>query len=425
MAEKSDAIIPKEALAYLRAKKFATGFDHRDIWRDAHATAFTVAKAMQIDVLESIRDALDQALAEGRTFDQFRKDLTPTLQRLGWWGEQDEVDPVTGETRTVQLGSPRRLKTIYDTNMTIAYQSGQWQRIQRSKAAFPYLKYVLGPSKEHRPEHAAWAGTILPVDDPWWTTHRPRNGWGCQCDVVALTEIQAKREGISDAPPIKTRKWENARTGEIVNVPVGIDPGWDFNPGEVAHEEYSARIFGIKIMTASADVGSLAIQSSVDYVRLAMRRDFRRWVETAIERPTHTPGESRLISVVKADVVDLCKKRGLTLGSAAITITDQTLNEHLRQDQRAPISKNEMLTMAERLDDPKAVLLDMAGQVLVYIYAVKDRRLAKVVIQPAWSMSRNEEEKRKKFRTNAIVSVDIVERKSLVAGNYDVIKGKL
>ena len=66
------------------------------------------------------------------------------------------IDPETGETREVELGSPRRLKTIYSTNMRTARAAGQWERIQRTKATHPYLLYELGPSGEHRPEHVAW-----------------------------------------------------------------------------------------------------------------------------------------------------------------------------------------------------------------------------------------------------------------------------
>jgi hypothetical protein len=44
-------IIPKEALAYLKNKKLQPGFSYKDVWHEEHATAFTVAKAMQLDVL--------------------------------------------------------------------------------------------------------------------------------------------------------------------------------------------------------------------------------------------------------------------------------------------------------------------------------------------------------------------------------------
>ena len=34
-----------------------------------------------------------------------------------------------------------------------------------------------------------------------------------------------------DETEIRTREWTNRLTGETRSVPVGIDPGWDYNPG--------------------------------------------------------------------------------------------------------------------------------------------------------------------------------------------------
>jgi len=170
--------VPKYVLAFFRNKGWKIGFDYRDVWREEHSYAFTVAKATQMDVLSTLRQAVEDAIAEGRTLRDFKKDLTPTLQKLGWWGRKQMVDPVTGEVQKVQLGSPRRLKTIYNANLRSARSAGQWDRAQRTKEALPYFRYSLGPSEKHRKEHAAWQGTILPVDDPWWETHMPPNGWG-------------------------------------------------------------------------------------------------------------------------------------------------------------------------------------------------------------------------------------------------------
>lgn len=170
--------VPEEALAFLKNKVLQPGFSYLDVWAAEHAVAFTVAKGMQADLLETIRAELLKALAEGRTLAQFQKDLTPLLQKEGWWGVQKMHDPHSGETKPVQLGSPRRLKTIYRANLRTARAAGQWQRIERTKKALPYLVYGLGPSEHHRELHVRWDGKVLPVDDPWWREHNPPNGYG-------------------------------------------------------------------------------------------------------------------------------------------------------------------------------------------------------------------------------------------------------
>ena len=116
---------PGEAVQFFRDKGFRIGFDWRDLWQDEHAYAFTVAKAMQYDLLADIRRSVDDAIADGRTFAEFAGDLTPILQRRGWWGESLEIDPLAGEQRVVQLGTPRRLRTIFDTNARMAHAAGR------------------------------------------------------------------------------------------------------------------------------------------------------------------------------------------------------------------------------------------------------------------------------------------------------------
>ena len=181
------------------------------------------------------------------------------------------VDPVTGKTVAAKLGSPRRLKTIFRANLRTARAAGQWNRAERTKAALPYLLYELGPSREHREEHVAWHGTLLPIDDPWWETHMPPNGWGCKCRVRQVSRAEAERmrqEGVmapgraqiidaqtglptgqlekrrvpvkTQAPPIVRVPWENKRTGRVEMVPAGIDPGWDSNPGKTRLQNLEA-----------------------------------------------------------------------------------------------------------------------------------------------------------------------------------------
>lgn len=220
-----------EVSNYLRNKGWRPSFDWRDTWGTEHAHAFTVAKAMQMDVLSSIRGAVQDAIDQGQTFEAFEKGLTPKLQDLGWWGRRDMVDPKTGRVVRAQLGSPRRLRIIYNANIRTARAAGQWERAWRTRAALPYLLYELGPSERHRPEHVSWAGTVLPIEDPWWQTHMTPNGWECKCRVRQLSRTEAQRRGISGRPAGDMVKWHNKRTGQTEMVPRGIDPGWATNPG--------------------------------------------------------------------------------------------------------------------------------------------------------------------------------------------------
>ena len=263
--------VPKEALKYFDAKDLRVGFDHRDVSGIEHAHAFTAAKVTQLDILDDLQGAIREHMAEGKTFETFRKGLTPILQAKGWWGRRQVIDPRTGKTVEAQLGSPRRLKTIFRSNMRAARAAGQWARIQRTKGALPYLLYRLGPSREHRDEHVAWRGALLPADDGWWHDHFPPNGWGCNCWVRQVSEAEAGRLGGPTDPPARDmREWTNPRTGGRMTVDRGLDPAWASNPGRDRGRILADRLIGA-LDAADEELAREAVRQVVDSPLLERR----------------------------------------------------------------------------------------------------------------------------------------------------------
>lgn len=268
---------PRAAIEFFRSKGLAPPegrYSHLDTFRQQHARGFVVAKAMRDDVLTTIRKRVDEAIAEGRTLDDFRSALEPELKRLGWWGKGTMRDPKTKRLETVQLGSPHRLRVIFDANIRAAYSAGRWQRIQQTKEAFPWLEYrqVQRPTK--RDEHARYNRIVLPVDHPVWRRIMPPNGWFCGCFVRQISGRMLAREGLTvdDDFALETVPYRNPRTGEIVQVPEGIDPVWSSNPGMdwLDTERAFDRVGG----AASRAVG-LAERAASDEVRLFGLRDGR------------------------------------------------------------------------------------------------------------------------------------------------------
>ena len=214
------AVLPREAIAFLRAKGLKPSRHWLSVWREEHASAFAVAQMTRQDLLRQTHRELQRVLRKGETFESFQERLQPWLQEKGW--------APTGRGGDI----PKRLRRIYHTNLRTAHLAGQWDRIQRTKQLLPWLVYGLGPSEVHREQHAAWAGLCLRVDDPFWRTHMPPNGWGCKCWVRQVAEPPAG--ATTKAPRVETRPWTNPATGETVHVPRGIDPGWDYNAAEHA-----------------------------------------------------------------------------------------------------------------------------------------------------------------------------------------------
>ncbi len=219
----------------MRAFRTRGQFQPTDRWSEMrhehHASAFTVAKMARLDLLTNVQSSLDRTIAAGGSYDEWRSNILPELQRAGWWGTVQNRE-LTGTDEPVLINE-RRLRNIYRTNVRMSIAAGNWSRIQRQKSVLPYLRYVASSAEHKRPLHKTWYGTILPVDHPWWQTHFPPNGWGCKCGFEQVSAERMARRGwsVTDPPPDDgTHQWLPA-TGETIDVPNGIDDGFGYNPG--------------------------------------------------------------------------------------------------------------------------------------------------------------------------------------------------
>lgn len=244
---------PQAAIDYFTAKGFAFSWDWHDVWQEAQAKAFTVAKVMQLDVLQDIRDALQQALDEGTTLQQFKKELAPQLKAKGWWGEV--VNEQTGEVANV---GPYRLRTIYETNLQTAYQAGHYRADMETTASRPWWMYVSVNDKRTRPAHSALNGLTFRFDDPFWDSHYPPNGFRCRCSVRPLGDDQLREKeqngsaarrtttgpaadatlATVEKPVNKQGRMATATTVKtteldgMTRVAMAPDAGWSYNPGK-------------------------------------------------------------------------------------------------------------------------------------------------------------------------------------------------
>ena len=252
---------PERAISYFQAKGIKPTFAWQDMLGEEHHHSFTVAKMMDVDLLKTVRDAVDEAITTGKDIRWFERNLIPKLQSAGWWGKQAVVDPLTGQIVNAQLGSPARLRTIFRTNLQNAYAVGRWKTMQEQASVAPYAMYDAIDDHRVRPEHAALDELVLPLDDAFWKSHAPPNGWNCRCSLIQLDEHQLKsllgKDGPDKAPRVKTRKWTNPRTGQVLRVPRDLDPGWDHNPGEATTVELDA-LLKEKIEALPADMRAAA-----------------------------------------------------------------------------------------------------------------------------------------------------------------------
>lgn len=229
MAVDATSLPFSEQIAFFRRKLNLPTNAWTDIYTREHDYAFVVAGANRDALVQDFRQAVDKVIAEGGTLEQFRKDFDRIVATHGW---------------SYNGGHNWRSRVIYETNLRSSYMAGRYAQLQQVKATRPYWQYIHSDAVEHpRPEHQAWNGLVLHADDPWWQQHFPINAWGCQCSVRALSERDLQRLGKSgpdQAPPVvmETRTIGQRSPGgpRTVEVPQGIDPGFEYIPGKARLE---------------------------------------------------------------------------------------------------------------------------------------------------------------------------------------------
>ncbi len=213
-----------EAIRFFRDKVDLPTERWDDLWQGMHSRAFVVAGATKSELLADLRGAVDKAISSGSTLAEFRKDFDAIVASHGW---------------SYKGSRGWRTAVIYNTNLSVAYSAGRYSQMSEAAvlAVRPWWKYMPSSSAHKRPDHMQWYGIVLRHDDPWWDTHYPPNGWGCKCGVTTLSdrEYQRTKDQLrTEAPGDGTYDFVNKQTGEVTAVPAGIDPGWDYSPGQAA-----------------------------------------------------------------------------------------------------------------------------------------------------------------------------------------------
>lgn len=168
----------------------------------ARAKAFSIAGLASIEQLKAVKKTMDDAIASGKSFDQWKKAAL-------------EVN---------DFSLPKhRLDNIFRTNLQSSYMAGRWTQFQINKKYRPYLMYDAINDSRVRLSHLALDNVIRKVDDPFWKTHSPLNGYRCRCSLISLSEAQAKaRSG-------KGKGLNNL--GQLDDgSPAQPDKGWEYNP---------------------------------------------------------------------------------------------------------------------------------------------------------------------------------------------------
>lgn len=152
------------------------------------AFGFKVAGAAQADLATQAWEAMDKAISQGTTLDEFKRDVGAQLEAA--WGKQD----------------PWRLETIFRTQAMAAYGAGRHEILSHPEVrkARPYLRFDAVNDSRTSDVCEALDGVIRPADDPFWLTRTPPLHFCCRSVLVPLSEEEAADEGVTgNAPDIE------------------------------------------------------------------------------------------------------------------------------------------------------------------------------------------------------------------------------
>lgn len=386
-------IEPRDAIAaFQRRRLLQPSFRWQDVWQEEHARAMAVAGVQRLDVLQAFQDEIELSIAEGRSLADFRDRMRSQLVKRGYWGDVEVTDPDTGETRVTRFND-RRLALIFDVNTRQAQAAGRWARIERNKARMPFVMYRTMRDERVRASHRPWDGVVLPVDHTWWHTHFPPCGWRCRCTAFGIDEAGIERLRKSGLP-VKREPPEdhwvtyvNPRSGEVVPVPHGIDPGFAYNPGKQRDAAFFDQALN-KSLKASPLAGASAVaQATIDHPAMVAQatQRFGAFVDRTLASG-RAGGELEFVGALKPAAVRALATHDIEPpGSAAIAVRDWDVLHALRRSKgAAAVPAGVYRRLPELLARADAMLLEKGDKpALLYVVDLlrEDGSVAKLVLQ--------------------------------------------
>lgn len=115
----------------------------------------------------------------------------------------------------LEITNVNYLKTEARTASGNARQILKWEQITAQKETFQFLRYRTVRDKKVRPSHRELDGIVRRVDDDFWVSYMPKNGFNCRCFTEQL-ERGNETEITDDL---------------ITEINKDVPPEWRFNPG--------------------------------------------------------------------------------------------------------------------------------------------------------------------------------------------------
>ncbi|MGQ0287227.1 phage head morphogenesis protein [Pasteurellaceae bacterium 22721_9_1] len=326
-----------------------------DIQGEEHDYFFVVAGANRNEIVDAFRQAVDNAIEQGATLSQFRKDFDEIVDNTGW---------------QYKGGRNWRTRIIYDTNVYGAYNRGRLKQHLELADVLPYWEYQHNDNAHPRQAHVDLDGTIRPASDPFWKYYYPIKAYGCHCTVIAHDEADLKNMGKTVSPPVEIEyqeKWVGVRAGNprIVNLPKGYDVGFvphDFDRLTAGRNAEIDKVLFQKLANSTPQFASLLIKDvMIKYpATVAMLNQSMSAMVQRVSFEKVARGEMKYVGVLPEKVIEKLTALDKSPQSAVIAVRDKDVLHGLRelkQNESIALPLEFWQQLPEKLRQPKAILL--------------------------------------------------------------------
>lgn len=207
------------------------------------------------------------------------------------------------------------LKTEKQGVFANAAAAAKWTRFAENADMYPNLQYRTARDKDVRPEHARLEGLILPINDPFWSTHYPPLGFGCRCYVTQTDKAVVRSENY-----LQTK----------------AETGFDFNPG-IEHKIFSNSAGYYKGW--SHEEMKFLDEKSKSIAALIVKENVMQFMKN---RPNKYKLGSEFIQISNRDVKDITREEHMekALKNALLFDIQNVLNDAILKDE-APEGKRD------------------------------------------------------------------------------------
>jgi hypothetical protein len=134
-------------------------------------------------------DFLDELRHNNAVFAAFKTHRMQNDMAMRLLDENGNLKPFEQWLKDVQPIANHQVRqwfrTEYDTAVKRAHMAAQWRQFEREADVLPNLEWIKSMSITPGADHRVFWGTVRPLDDAFWNSHKPGDRWGCKCSLRA------------------------------------------------------------------------------------------------------------------------------------------------------------------------------------------------------------------------------------------------